>query len=442
MWIGRDVNTPGSTTTLLNGSIDEVRIWNRSLSDLEVTWLYNLTNGTTYPFTSSAYNSLVLTTPLDNTKSSTASQTFIMNATSPVGLKSISLWSDFTGTWQLNDTKANPIAHYKLNTANFSIKDQTNVSDGMSLYNGTLVGKIFNNGVTSGGVAIEDSAMKFDGVDDYVTTSFSEDKNQFTTSQWIKTNNALSHQGIWRTTTSAGNRHALRISLSGVLVYDISDGSGTSSLIGTTILNSDTWYYVTTEFYGNGTAKIYLNGNLEVSRDDLVQTSVDIVTTVIGSAYRYNGNPLYYFNGSLDDVQIYNRSLSSTEILAQYNLGRGKYAISSDGLVAQYSGRDYNGSSSAPSLIYDTNHLTNGKVNQAMGFDGVNDYVTLTPFDELKIDRNFTVSFWAKRNSIQSLQTGFTQNNGSSSRFTVQWSPSSWRMSYYDGTSHYGLSYD
>ena len=62
------------------------------------------------------------------------------------------------------------------------------------------------------------------------------------------------------------------------------------------------------------TVKVYLNGNLVITR-----TAVDSIyqgaNTIIGSYDSTEGR----FNGSIDDVRIYNRALSETEIKTLYN---------------------------------------------------------------------------------------------------------------------------
>ena len=45
----------------------------------------------------------------------------------------------------------------------------------------------------------------------------------------------------------------------------------------------------------------------------------------------------------VDDYFNFNRALSQDEITQLYNQGRGSYPTVTDGLVAQYSGRDFAG---------------------------------------------------------------------------------------------------
>ena len=73
------------------------------------------------------------------------------------------------------------------------------------------------------------------------------------------------------------------------------------------------WHHVTWSLE-SGTAKTYLNGTLTDSR-------AFNVNTVLGSGViGYNPNPAGEdWNGSIDDIRIYNRALSGHEVELLYN---------------------------------------------------------------------------------------------------------------------------
>jgi len=78
---------------------------------------------------------------------------------------------------------------------------------------------------------------------------------------------------------------------------------------------------VVATFQASASERIYLNGVL-----DKEQTS-GVLAVLNGSnsaSYKIalRDGTTEYFAGSLDDVRIYNRALSNTEILQLYNLGR------------------------------------------------------------------------------------------------------------------------
>ena len=270
------------------------------------------------------------------------------------------------------------VSQYKLNDNNYSI-----ITDNTGSNNGTGSGKTFNHGTPVNGVNISDGAMSFDGVNDYVNISssignFSRFDN-FTLNSWFYPRNNLAGTYILakRTTGSSagyyliqgvgGNNNQLQF----VLLNSSSSGSYTTT---SNTYNLNTWNFVSVN-YNNFNLTINLNG---ISSSSIYTETGDIINNInLGIGVRVPAPTTLPFNGSIDDVEIYSRALSPTEITAQYNLGRGKYAIDNTGLVAQYSGRDFLNTTSNPTLILDTNHVTNGKVNMSVGFDGVNDYVKL-----------------------------------------------------------------
>jgi len=114
----------------------------------------------------------------------------------------------------------------------------------------------------------------------------------------------------------------------------------------------------------------------------------------IGLRATPNTQPL---NGSISTTQIYNKALTQSEITEIYTAGKDSYTPVGDGLIAQYSGKDFEGTTANPTTIYDTNQLVDGKINEGFTFDGVDDYVDTG-------DINITsVSYWIK--SLKSSRT-------------------------------------
>ena len=181
---------------------------------------------------------------------------------------------------------------------------------------GTLNGgAVWDTGKTSGG-------LTFDGTG-YVTVSSPNaipiKDSGYTISAWIKTTGGSS-QGIigWGDYDTQSAVNATRIASAG----DCSGGNGImnywwgNDVVGCassgTNLNDGTWHHVVTEYDGS-TRQIYIDGVLatfdnpspiNVTRDD------DIT---IGVTHPGNGET---FTGTIDNVRIYNRALSQTQIAA------------------------------------------------------------------------------------------------------------------------------
>lgn len=73
--------------------------------------------------------------------------------------------------------------------------------------------------------------------------------------------------------------------------------------------------------YDGTTMRLYINGVLDVSgTTTLGQLQVTASPLIIGSSLR-NGTTQNFFQGLVDEVEIFNRALSADEILAIYNAG-------------------------------------------------------------------------------------------------------------------------
>ncbi len=194
--------------------------------------------------------------------------------------------------------------------------------------NGTVVNATWTSDGRMGGGGFE-----FDGVDDYV--EFGDDSDfeleNFTISGWVKRDligaehilKSLQYQaqgdgGISGVTFGFGSTNVLSVGVA------ISDSFETTSTTSTYTDTSKFYHLVATK---SGTSvKIYVNGD-EVKSGTISSANVDYSTTsskktLIGA--RWRGDAQDYkglLNGTIDEVAIWNRSLSASEILDHYNLG-------------------------------------------------------------------------------------------------------------------------
>ncbi len=163
-------------------------------------------------------------------------------------------------------------------------------------------------------------AYSFDGINDFIDTGrlFNFNKeDSFTVSFWINTTNHSHRPGTAAGLIGKGhwydNTWDFYLSNGNAIWSEVSGNPVRNGIIGlnagTLILNQ--WHhYVAT--YQNGVMISYLNGNLINST---TYTGIGNFTgsrnVLIGSRH---GDLSRSFNGMLDDVRIYNRALSATEI--------------------------------------------------------------------------------------------------------------------------------
>ena len=170
-------------------------------------------------------------------------------------------------------------------------------------------------------------ALSFDGAYDYVDGISPFTHSQGTFCAWIKPNYVSSVQYVGSSSDEASNSYYfgfLRIDSTGkpsIIVYN--DGNPYNLILGSTVLQTGKWYHICTLSTGSE-YKIYVNGReetLTVSTGSNDGAWLDKVqnrdNTVIGALKRSSISN--FFNGTIDEVRIYNRALSPSEIKYLYH---------------------------------------------------------------------------------------------------------------------------
>ena len=140
----------------------------------------------------------------------------------------------------------------------------------------------------------------------------SEFTDQLTASAWVKWDGTAAQAGIVCKRDSFGgapNRWALRVADDGLVQFVTLTGLTAASV---TPLSPGEWTFVTATFDGE-TGTVYIDGEFQADDTGSLGTGVD-ATVGIGVVNAVTGNP-YAFNGSLDDVQIYNYAMTQEEII-------------------------------------------------------------------------------------------------------------------------------
>jgi hypothetical protein len=85
-------------------------------------------------------------------------------------------------------------------------------------------------------------------------------------------------------------------------------------------IQDNIWYHVVAN-YGNNTMQLYINGNLVNSKTQSAPSAVSGYYNTLGKDYHGEWDNRAWFYGALDEIVIYKRSLTLTEIGALYNRG-------------------------------------------------------------------------------------------------------------------------
>jgi hypothetical protein len=191
-----------------------------------------------------------------------------------------------------------------------------------------------NNGLFVSGADInsagmwDSNAVFLDGVDDMVAVgndaSLIPLDGRITIMAWVKTSLAGRRQVIVsRQKDSLDDKYSLWIENTSVAkaFFYTQNPATFNNLIGTTTLDTETWYHVAVTWSGwendVNTMKLYVNGTLDatISTDGSWLSNAGI-TTHIGNT---PGGANDYFEGVIDEVKIYSRELSAEEIAQDYN---------------------------------------------------------------------------------------------------------------------------
>ena len=202
-----------------------------------------------------------------------------------------------------------------------------------------------NNGTLTNGPTFNSSnggSIVFDGVDDYATNigttstfSFIQNTGIFTISAWVKLSDlstARYFMGNNDGTTSSKGFYLGYSGVSGRLWLSITYGVGGQSTLNQTkndFFTDNNWVLVTC--VGNGTnCQFYKNGISFDTPNNFGTFSTGDSSRVLGIGRVNNTSVSNYWSGNVALTQIYNRALSSAEVLQNYNAQKSRYVSSVD----------------------------------------------------------------------------------------------------------------
>ncbi|MGO4709355.1 LamG-like jellyroll fold domain-containing protein [Chryseobacterium sp. 2TAF14] len=175
------------------------------------------------------------------------------------------------------------------------------------------------------GLNAQQNALNFDGTNDYIQTNFPGilGNTARTVEAWIKLPATTSGENLvttWGSDNVNGGRFTVRINnVSGSYKLRIENKGG--GLNGNITLNDDNWHHIAVTYdnaiLGNR-YKLYVDGNLDVQGDiSTLTNTVALTNMIIGR--RINSSFGGFFNGSIDEVRVWDKALTQAEIQANKN---------------------------------------------------------------------------------------------------------------------------
>lgn len=290
------------------------------------------------------------------------------------------------------------------------------------LHDGALtnLGQVYCSWNGSGQVGSD--ALTFDGVDDYVSFDSQivpdDTRKPFTISVWVKVASSKSGFVVGQRDNGddgdfEGSRLFLQDSSSGDSGYLFEDSSNNRLTLTFTGPSSGVWTHIAVTYDGSQDAnnvRVYVDGtsrSTSVGNNDSISPTMGCPdNTTLGA--RDADSPGNYFEGELDDVRIYDRVLSKSEIQTIQNrtfpsgseISENDVPSQSEGGVSRYEFEsDVTDSWGSNDGTDNTSAgFVNGVYGQSKDFDGSDDYIFLeSPSSLTNLPENdFTFTTWAK----------------------------------------------
>jgi len=318
--------------------------------------------------------------------------------------------NDAVGHWTMDDNAAS-----------------TTVLDAKGVNNGTAQA---NTNTLSTTNAIHNRAMTFNGSSDYISTVSPNTLglgSAYTFAVWVK---PTTLSAIANFIFAAGSEK-YELHLRNDLTRFIPNGYPASALDFSVVPIGEWSHLVVTLDNSTGDAKAYINGVLDNSATG---RSIPSDTTILRIGIR--GDTTLPFDGILDDVRIYDRALTASDIAALYQAGRqrtgdvgfskmlyppidqsvvGWWKLNDNAAnttVKDWTNNDNTGTAQANTSTKTATGYT-GVANTALTFNGSSDYASIASSN--LTSGNWTISAWVKFNAFST--TSIVQDVGTSFSF-------------------------
>lgn len=188
-----------------------------------------------------------------------------------------------------------------------------------------------NNTLTPNVLAYDSAnngAMSFNGTSSYLIAPENSALNTQTPSVevWVKTN-SISQNGVWFVKGNINSQYSLFQEGGNIMWRQYNGATLTNLTAPVSNINTSQYAHIVAT-YTSGARKIYINGVL-VASDTASFTIFNAGNGIsIGVSGGYTlGSPIYYYNGNIAIVKVYNKALSASEVSQNFNALRGRFGI-------------------------------------------------------------------------------------------------------------------
>lgn len=372
-----------------NGEIDDARIYNRVLSDAEITELYNKAN------------------------------------------------ENLVGHWKLDETSGTTAV------------DSSQYGNDGSMNGGLDASNDNTNGVIDNALNFDGVSDYIDLGDP--SLSLENGNTERTYSLWFKTDQngtrILTHSEGGFTTSGIGISDDNKIRAFYNNSSDIFAKIDTSS---SSFLDNK-WHYIAAVYNGSN-LDLYIDGNLEAQATNVGLPTYEVNSSdnyEIG-AHTASSTDNYY--GDLDDIRVYNRALTVAEIQEIYNKANGALVAhykldETSGTTAVDSSNNSNDGTMGGGLDAGNDNVE-GIVDTALDFDGSDDRISLNAHEEnfdFSDENQFTISAWARPvsgdpNTTTIFARGATNSSAGNTVYSLEGGVNNdWNFNISDGSTEYTI---
>ena len=168
-------------------------------------------------------------------------------------------------------------------------------------------------------------SIVFDGTNDYVSlgnSSIFNITNRVSVFSWINIDSASGWDGIFGASSDSGGFMHFQLFNGGINAFLYGPNVGYDRLDGVNI-TAGTWNEVGFTF-GDTTLKMFINGQQLATTPSGTSSNISSATDVrIGRVH----DDTRFFGGKIANTKVYNRTLTSNEVLHNYNIQKGRFGL-------------------------------------------------------------------------------------------------------------------
>lgn len=370
-----------------------------------------------------------------------------------IGKETVDVTKNLISRWKLDETSG------------------TTATDSVSGHNGTLSGSMDAASDTEAGV--DSTALSFNGSNDYILLPTTADFNiptggGFTASAWVKTTDSYGPIIALRNTTPNLGTLGVYVGYNGindnaghVVPLMWYDGAQRRSFSSSTAINDGDWHHVAMVIdQDNNLFLTYVDGTAYSVAQPYDGQLTFANTLAIGAELQWiadshgdSNTDKRFLEGTIDDVRIYQRALTASEISTLYSIAPGCSEITTDNLVAQWKLDETTGTTAIDSVGsndgayygFDATSTVAGIDGTAQNLDGANDRIQISDSADFTFTGDFSLSAWIKHSGAAEANTGdgwrvIAQQEASANHFMIRVNDSSGGTNGTVGVSFYSGS--